>query len=756
MAEQLGTLHQLAFFAVGAALVLLERVPAFQRHDVVMARRWPSNIGLFLIGSAVGTVLLPLGVYGFAAAQPPGPFEWVGLPYAAQFVITFMFLDLWRYWEHRLLHRLPLLWRFHLVHHSDTCVDVTTTERHHPLEIVFSTALLLTLIVVLRLPVAAIAAYLVTAEIVALYSHANVRCPAFLDAVIVTPAMHAVHHSDCRPQTDSNYGAVLTIWDRLFGTYVDPHRAVVPNFGLRYFHLPADTRLGRVLLQPFMYRRDLRYPERVQEFVQRAPRVASWPRGVPLASCAGLALVVAVMWPTIEGMAGPWRSNEAYQYAWLVVPMVAYMLVWHRRGDVVDPRPGPIGIMVAIVAALGWNIATLMNIDVGRQFAFVLAVQGIAMSTLGWRLYWRSFPTLALLFFMVPSGDLLLEPLRTITAKSIDVFASLANLPHSTDGYFIAIDGRRYFVADECAGLPFVTLATFLGYCFGLLLYRSFGRVCAMAAFGALVAIACNVLRVNAIVAIDWMRGSQMDLAAHGIVQWVILLGFLGVLFFVLSRAPVERRSMAAEPTHGHALPMRTWAPAAAGVCAFAIAGAAAGLHSDARQPPAASFTAEISDWNLAVWQPTWSIDPPSVASIEATYRRGARELNVVMLETLAAGAKLPEWKLAPGARDTWREKDVRAERGCAAAGCADMRHVVWQRDRTHEVRHVYMVYSLGDYVTQSRLALRAAVGWHRFVDDAANARLVGVVSGTALAADDAAEILLELSSSSATPAVQP
>src|SRR5206468_13006037 len=146
--------------------------------------------------------------------------------FAAQLLLTFLLLDLWRYWEHRLFHRVSLLWHIHLVHHSDTQIDVTTSERHHPFEVLISAATLLALIGALGLPAPALGLYLVIATVVALYSHANVRIPLFIDRwlnrLIITAPVHAVHHSDLQHETNSNYGSVLTIWDRLFGTYVNP------------------------------------------------------------------------------------------------------------------------------------------------------------------------------------------------------------------------------------------------------------------------------------------------------------------------------------------------------------------------------------------------------------------------------------------------------------------------------------------------------------------------------------------------------
>src|SRR5947207_459225 len=266
MTEEFETLYQLVFFTAAAALVLMERVRAWQRQPVRMARRWTSNVGLFLIGTVVTAVVIPVGVYAFAQHQPPGPLSKLALPSAAQLVLTFLLLDFWRYWEHRWFHQVRLLWRFHLVHHSDTEIDVTTSERHHPLEFLLGTATILALIATLGLPAPAIGLYLLAATVVTLYSHANLRLPVYLDRklgwLIVTPAVHAMHHSALRTQTDSNYGSVLTVWDRLFGTYVDPAAAQIRHFGLGYFHTPKDTGLVRVLQQPFLYRPDLRYRER--------------------------------------------------------------------------------------------------------------------------------------------------------------------------------------------------------------------------------------------------------------------------------------------------------------------------------------------------------------------------------------------------------------------------------------------------------------------------------------------------------------
>src|SRR5690606_14618596 len=122
----------------------------------------------------------------------------------------------------------------------------------------------------------------------------------------------------------------------------------------------------------------------------------------------------------------------------------------------------------------------------------VLMLQGIAMASLGWKCYWRLFPILALLFLAIPCGDLLQPLLRTLTVRSIELVAALAQLPYTIDGFVVHVGAQRYIVVDECAGLSYVTMAVFLSYSFGLLLYRSFFKVAALALFGGFIGILAN------------------------------------------------------------------------------------------------------------------------------------------------------------------------------------------------------------------------------------------------------------------------
>ncbi|MEO7954646.1 MAG: archaeosortase/exosortase family protein [Polaromonas sp.] len=762
MTEQFEVRFQLVFFSTMLFLVLLERVHAFQRQPVQTARRWTSNIGLFLVCNIVTALVIPVGIYAFAQNQPPGLLERLGFPLVAQLLLTFLFLDFWRYWEHRLFHHVPVFWRFHLVHHSDTQIDVSSSERHHPLEFLLSTAVMLALIGLLGLPAQAVGLYLLTATVIALFSHANLRLPDSLECrlnwILVTPGMHAVHHSDLQSQTDSNYATVLTLWDRLFGSYIDPARVKIPHFGLGYFHQPEYTGLVKVLQQPFLYHRDLVYPSRERVASQLGPIAAGQakPAGAVMSpdwkhalwgGIVGCLLALFVLWPTLLNLVSSWRNSEAYQYAWLVLPMLVYVLGWHHRqiGLMVSPQPDFTGVLATAGAAACWGAAALMNIDVGRQFALVLTVQGIAMSTLGWRAYWQLFPALALMFLMIPSGDFLQPVLRLLTVRAIELFAVIVDLPHTVDGFVIYIGTNRYIVVDECSGLSYVTLAIFLGYSFGLLLYRSVLKIAALSLLGALLGIFSNALRVNAIVLIDWVRGSQMDLTAHGNIQWVALFMTLGLLFYVLSQLKADVAAVAPViPPQDQVRSARRFAPVVAGLPVLLIAGTVMGLPTNTLRPPREVQTAllpkNILGWDLAFPIASWSVDPQSdSATLTLTYRRNGHDIHAVIVETLSPAAKLQESQLILGDKNIWHQRRVQKHTSCVASDCLTLLHTTWQRDKSRELRHVFYAYSINNFTTDSKFALRAAHGWHRLIGSPSNPRLIG------LAFDDATPAIADL-----------
>ena len=171
-------------------------------------------------------------------------------------VISFFVLDFFGGWlVHLVQHKTFFLWKFHVVHHSDNNVDVTTGLRHHPVESVLRGLFFLMGVAVSGAPVYAVMIYQTLLVLATQFTHANINLPRWLDRplsyFIVSPGMHKVHHHWQQPYTDSNYGAVLSIWDRMFGTYEHLDQSKI-RYGLdRYYPNEQDENLGMLMRKPF-------------------------------------------------------------------------------------------------------------------------------------------------------------------------------------------------------------------------------------------------------------------------------------------------------------------------------------------------------------------------------------------------------------------------------------------------------------------------------------------------------------------------
>ncbi|MDR5591352.1 sterol desaturase family protein [Christiangramia sp. SM2212] len=149
----------------------------------------------------------------------------VELPIWIELLLSIMVLDLIaQYFVHFLLHKVKWMWRLHLIHHTDTHVDATTGTRHHPLDFIIRETFALIAMVIMGMPVAFYLIYRILSVFFTYFTHANISLPVWLDKTIsylfVTPNMHKFHHHYQLPWTDSNYGNMLSIWDRMFGTFV--------------------------------------------------------------------------------------------------------------------------------------------------------------------------------------------------------------------------------------------------------------------------------------------------------------------------------------------------------------------------------------------------------------------------------------------------------------------------------------------------------------------------------------------------------
>jgi sterol desaturase/sphingolipid hydroxylase (fatty acid hydroxylase superfamily) len=171
-------------------------------------------------------------------------------------LLSFLVLDFFGGWlVHITQHKIPVLWRFHIIHHADNNVDVTTGLRHHPGESLLRGLFFFIGIVVSGAPMYAVMIFQSILVIAVAFTHANIRLPKWLDKalsyVLVSPNMHKVHHHWKQPYTDSNYGAVLSVWDRLLGTYSQMEPKDI-RYGLdKYYPNDKDEDFVALIKSPF-------------------------------------------------------------------------------------------------------------------------------------------------------------------------------------------------------------------------------------------------------------------------------------------------------------------------------------------------------------------------------------------------------------------------------------------------------------------------------------------------------------------------
>lgn len=246
----------LAVAIVGMAV--LERWWPARPESTIRVRRIVANVGCYAVNRMLAGVLAPVvgallgqswtvsldGGTGLLGAVPDGPLYWLA---------AFLAHDLVRYVTHRLMHS-RLLWRFHALHHSDAEPDWSTAVRHHPLETIVSMPIYAAAFGALGIDPATAAVLATISGCWDLLVHANVTLPRpvqrALGRVVVTPAFHAVHHSALRDEANSNYGGILMIWDRLFGTAL-PAEPAPRRYGLEHREASADANVAAMLLLPF-------------------------------------------------------------------------------------------------------------------------------------------------------------------------------------------------------------------------------------------------------------------------------------------------------------------------------------------------------------------------------------------------------------------------------------------------------------------------------------------------------------------------
>ena len=252
------------FLGVLVAMALLEL--AWPKRTLIASkgRRWLTNVGISVTAALVlrlmAATAVPIAAIAaafYAQENGIGLLNTVAWPEWVKVVIALVVLDLAIWAQHLASHKISILWRLHRVHHADRDIDVTTAVRFHPVEIALSMLWKIVVVVVLGAPPLAVFLFEVILNGCAMFNHANMALPLWLDRIlrllVVTPDMHRVHHSVLPREHNSNYGFNLSLWDRLFRTYLAEPSAgqLGMTIGLTPYQSAAPTRFGWSLWLPF-------------------------------------------------------------------------------------------------------------------------------------------------------------------------------------------------------------------------------------------------------------------------------------------------------------------------------------------------------------------------------------------------------------------------------------------------------------------------------------------------------------------------
>lgn len=254
-------LIRLGFFFGILIIMFLWEIGAPRRQlTTSKMTRWVGNLGLVLIDSIIVRFILPAGLVGvaFLARQRGwGLFNQFELSEVLKIIFSVLILDFTIYLQHVMFHSAPLLWRLHMVHHSDMDIDVTTGVRFHPIEIILSMGIKMIVVVLIGAPPASVLIFEIILNGTSMFNHGNVRYSQWIDSflrlLVVTPEMHRVHHSTIRWETNSNLGFNFPWWDRLFGTYRDqPAKGHLEmTIGLDQYKQPGKLTFPWLIVLPF-------------------------------------------------------------------------------------------------------------------------------------------------------------------------------------------------------------------------------------------------------------------------------------------------------------------------------------------------------------------------------------------------------------------------------------------------------------------------------------------------------------------------
>lgn len=235
-----------------------ELIIPYRRPGVSKLKRWFTNISFTVFNTLILTVVFSQMITAttvYHSENNLGLLNRLELPFWANVILTIVFMDFMLYVWHLLNHEMPLLWRFHRVHHSDMNMDVSTATRFHIGELAISAVIKVGLISFLGANIISLVIFETLLNLTSQFHHSSIRAPHWFEKIywiaFVPPSMHRIHHSVVIKERDRNYGTIFSIWDRIFGTHLKNVDQTRIKIGLGSHQKPDELGFFGILTMPF-------------------------------------------------------------------------------------------------------------------------------------------------------------------------------------------------------------------------------------------------------------------------------------------------------------------------------------------------------------------------------------------------------------------------------------------------------------------------------------------------------------------------
>jgi len=257
MIDLLASLQPVVLIVMLILMYAIENILPYLNPPANKKRHYGRNLVISLISFVMNGLL---GAFVVLAVELTEKHHWgllnlVQLPPIVKVFIGILLFDFGSYLTHNLQHKIPFLWRFHRIHHSDNHLNVSSSLRFHPVDVVVSQFIYQCIAVILiGVPITAFVIYGSIAIPLLIMQHSNFRFPRWFERyaslVFATPGWHKIHHSSQQQETDSHYGDVFTFWDRIFGTWGKKQPDEI-EYGLKEFSQDKHHRVLHLLFSPF-------------------------------------------------------------------------------------------------------------------------------------------------------------------------------------------------------------------------------------------------------------------------------------------------------------------------------------------------------------------------------------------------------------------------------------------------------------------------------------------------------------------------